>query len=579
MMGSVQRFKMIRVLVPVCCAALVSCTHFERSSEWTAHGRRGMVASDSAAASRVGLEVLRSGGNAIDAAVATSFALAVTRPQSTGLGGGGFLIYRQASDGSIHVLDFRETAPGAAGPEFFERAARNKPSSPFPPSRVGWLAVAVPGTVAGYLSAHERFGTRPLSDLLAGAVMLARNGFVADKAYVEACRNALEFYERDPSLKTRCGYVWRTHLGEGRLPRVGGIVRTPALARLIERVAAEGAGGFYGGSVALALEKEMAERGGVLTRKDLSGYEAKWREPIRIQYRDYEIVSMPPPSSGGVCLAEVLNILEPFDMAALQRTDPGLASHLTVEAFKHAFADRARWLGDTDFVRVPVEWLTCQEYADSLAARVDRKQSARIENYGLAPPPADSGTSHFCIVDAEGNCVVSSETINTEFGSLAAIEEWGLILNNEMDDFSAEPGKPNAFGLVQSDRNAVEPGKRPLSSMTPTIVVKDGQPVLLLGASGGPRIITSVLNVMIDVLDYEMPLDEAIEAVRVHHQWMPNEVYFDRRPSWKLSRALSRRGHDLSRVRKTGNVQAIQIRDGELIGASDPRKGGRPAGW
>ena len=229
---TLQRFKMVGVLLLATCAAGVGCTHLDRSPTWTARGRRGMVASDSVAASRVGLEVLRSGGNAIDVAVATSFALAVTRPQSTGLGGGGFLIYRQASDGSIYVLDFRETAPRAVGPEFFERAARDNPSSPFPPSRIGWLAVAVPGTVAGYLSAHERFGTRPLSELLQGAAMLARNGFVADKAYVKACRNVLEFYERDPSLKTRCGYVWRTHLGEGRPPRVGQIVPLAPSGRL-----------------------------------------------------------------------------------------------------------------------------------------------------------------------------------------------------------------------------------------------------------------------------------------------------------------------------------------------------------
>lgn len=538
-----------------------------------------MVASDSAAASRVGLEVLRAGGNAIDAALATSFALAVTRPQSTGPGGGGFLIYRQASDASVHVLDYREIAPYAARPNDYTRSRGGASSGEFPLSLVGWRAAAVPGNIAGYLEVHKRFGTKPLSELVHGAIMLARNGFVADKAYVEGCQSALKKYKRDPTLKSTCAYVWKTHLRSGNLPRAGQIVHTPALAKLFERLASEGHGGFYGGTVALAIEREMADNGGLISRSDLMRYAPKWREPIRIQYRGYEILSMPPPSSGGICLAQVLNVLETFDLAALQRRDPAVAAHLTVEAFKHAFADRANWLADSDFVRVPVDWLTCQEYADSLADRVDLERSLPVKSYGLAPPPTDSGTSHFCVVDAEGNCVVSSETINTEFGSLAAIDEWGLILNNQMDDFSAEPGKPNAFGLIQSSRNAIQPGKRPLSSMAPTIVLKDGQPILLLGASGGPRIITSVLNVLINVLDYNMELDQAIQALRVHHQWMPDEIRFDRSPPRALERELVRRGHKVSRERATGIVQAILIRDGELIGASDPRKGGAPAGW
>jgi gamma-glutamyltranspeptidase/glutathione hydrolase len=538
-----------------------------------------MVASDSAAASRVGEAVLRSGGNAIDAAVATSFALAVTRPQSTGLGGGGFLLYRRAEDGAIFVLDFRECAPAAADAEMFQRARRHQEAEGPAPSRFGYLAVAVPGMVAGMTEAHQRWGSKPLSELLYGAVLLARDGFAADEAYVKACRDVLIHYERYPSLKATCGYVWRSHLRSGDPPKVGDIIRTPSLASLLERIGAEGWGGFYGGSVARELEECMAEHGGLITREDLSQYQVKDREPIRIKYRRYEIVSMPPPSSGGICLAEIMNILERFDLAGIGEENSTAATHLIAEAFKHAFADRARWLGDTDFVRVPVDWLTSPEYAGSIAARISLERTSVAREYGLAPPPADAGTSHFCVVDPQGNCVVATETINTEFGSLAAVERWGLILNNEMDDFSAEPGKPNAYGLRQSRRNAVQPGKRPLSSMSPTIVLKDGRPVLLLGASGGPRIISSVANVLINVLDYEMELGDAMEAVRLHHQWLPDEVYFDRAPPGELARGLRSLGHSVSRDRKTGIVQAILLRKGKLIGASDPRKGGRPAGW
>ena len=461
----------------------------------------------------------------------------------------------------------------------FAEARRRQEGEGPPPSQIGHLAVAVPGLVAGRLEAHRRWGSKPLSELLLGAVMLARSGFIADQAYVEACQEALRTYQEYPVLKTKCDYVWQTHLGQGKLPKVGDMVKTPALAALLERVSAEGLQGFYGGKVALDIEKAMSEHGGLITRDDLYHYQVKHREPLRSRYGDYEIISMPPPSSGGICLVEALNILERFDLARVHWADPVAAMHLQVEAFKHAFADRANWLGDTDFVRVPVDWLTSKEYAGSLAARISMMSTSAAGNYGLAPPPEDGGTSHFCVVDAQGNCVVSTETINTEFGSLAAVGEWGLILNNEMDDFAAEAGQPNAYDLMQSRRNAVGPGKRPLSSMSPTIVLKDGEPVLLIGASGGPRIITGVANVMVNVLDYGLELGEAMEALRPHHQWLPDQVCFDRQPPKDLAAGLAGRGHQVSQTRKGSAVQAILLRDGNLIGASDPRKGGRPAGW
>jgi gamma-glutamyltranspeptidase/glutathione hydrolase len=304
-----------------------------------------------------------------------------------------------------------------------------------------------------------------------------------------------------------------------------------------------------------------------------------FREPVATDYRGHRVISMPPPSSGGVALIQMLNILERFELGSTWRRDPGQAWHLVAEAMKHAFADRARHLGDSDFAPVPTRMLTSRQYASSLAKRVRLDGTADSQAYGIAQLPDDAGTSHFCIVDRWGNCVVATETVNTLFGSLAAVDAWGLILNNEMDDFTTQIGKQNAYGLRQSERNAVAPRKRPLSSMTPTIVLRDDRPVLLLGASGGPRIISSVLNVLVGVVDRGLSLEEAVDGPRLHHQWLPDEVYFDRAMDAATLEALTRRGHKVSDQKRTGIVQAIH-RDGKgLTGASDPRKGGRPAGY
>jgi len=543
---------------------------------WIARGSREMVAADSEFASRAGLEILQVGGNAIDAAAAVSFALAVTRPYSTGLGGGGFMIARFA-DGRVVVQDFRETAPAASTPDMYAKAAREHPGGPSP-SEFGFLAVGVPGLVAGRCQALAQFGTMPLSRTLRRAIRLAREGLAVDEDYVKDSRDVLATYEKHPSLKTSCGYVYRTHLGSGTPRKIGDKLVQPELGKLLERLAAEGPDLFYKGSVAQAIVREMKDHGGIITEDDLATYRPKMREPLLATYRDNKLILMPSPSSGGVALAETLNILETLDLPAIVKHDPGLSVHYQVEAMKHAFADRAEWLGDQDFVEVPMERLLSKSFAAALARQIEPDGVSEIQRYGSSGMPKDSGTSHFCIADRFGNVVVSTETINTEFGSLAAVDEWGLILNNQMDDFAAEPGKPNAFGLIQSDRNAVAPGKRPLSSMAPTVVLKGDKPFLLVGASGGPRIISSVLNVILGVTDFELSLEDAIMRVRPHHQWQPDEVSFDREPPTELAAALSKRGHKLSEKRKTGVVQAI-LHDGEgWIGASDPRKGGKPAG-
>ncbi|MBN1512745.1 MAG: gamma-glutamyltransferase [Phycisphaerae bacterium] len=546
------------------------------SPEWMASGREAMVAADSPYASAAGLEVLKAGGNAMDAATAVSFALAVTRPESTGLGGGGFLLARFA-DGRVVVADFREMAPAASTADMFVRATARDPQGP-PPSQYGHLAAAVPGLLRGRAELLARHGTMPLSRILQPAIGLARDGFAVDQTYVDDTRSAARIYEKYPVLKETCGFVYRRHLREGRPWTVGERLHQPELARLLEGIAEQGPDFFYNGPPAEALEKTMAARGGVITAADLRGYEVRYREPLRSTYREYELLLMPPPSSGGIAIAETLNILETVDLPHLWRAEPIVAHHYLAEALKHAFADRARWLGDADFAAVPTAHLLSKAYARTLVARIQADAVGQAEAYGAAQIPDDAGTSHFCVIDRWGNCVVSTETINTRFGSLAAVDEWGLILNNEMDDFAAVPGEANIFGLRQSARNEVAARKRPLSSMSPTIVLRGGRPYLLIGGSGGPKIITSVLSVMIGVLDGRKPLEEAMTAPRLHHQWMPDEIQFSSAVSEEIVIGLKKFGHTVSDRSGTGIVQAIIVRDGGVTGACDPRKGGIPAG-
>lgn len=545
---------------------------------WIARSRLGMVASDHADASRIGADILAAGGNAFDAAVATSFALAVTRPDSTGLGGGGFMVAYVAKERRFVTLDFRERAPMAATAELYAKVRTDAGDGPSP-TVYGPHAVGVPGQVAGLAEIHVRFGTLWWPRLVFPAAELAREGFVLDEHHCAACRSTLADFEKWPALKERYGLLYKLHLGSGTPPQPGDHLRLPNLAEALQAIADRGAECFYEGPLGKMITYHLREAGGVLTMQDIASYRVKEREPVRVRYGDYEIVSMPPPSSGGLCLAETLNILS----AARDRSDLHHATyggHVLVEALKHAFADRARWLGDPDFGAIPTDRLLSMDYALELARRIKPEQVLQRDAYGsVAPPPDDAGTSHFCVVDRAGNVVALTETINGSFGSLIVVEPFDFVLNNQMDDFTAEPGKPNLYGLVQGAANAIAPSKRPLSSMSPTIVLKDGRPVLVLGGSGGPRIITSVLQVLLNVIERDMPLEQAIEAPRLHHQWLPDEVRFDRDPPAELVDGLKKAGQTIGDRPAVGIVQAIQILDdGTLIGASDPRKGGRPAG-
>ncbi len=573
------RLSVFIVFVALSCTRLSAETPAQSpttSPSWIATGKTSMVATDHPEASRVGLEVLQQGGNAVDAACAVSFALGVTRPQSTGMGGGGFLIARLA-DGTVHVFDFRERAPIRSSADMFEKFAREHPDKA-PPSRCGYLACGVPGLVAGLFDVHEALGTRPMPMLIEPAVELAEQGFPVDAHYVNATRIITRFYDQYPELKETCGYVYRTHLRSGNPREVGEKLIQPQLAVFLSMIQRHGKAGFYEGPAAKQIAKRMHERGGIINSQDLEIYSVTRRKPLKSSYRGYEIITMPPPSSGGICLIETLNMLEFVDMPALHQRDPSQAVHHRVEAMKRAFADRAHWLADADFVDVPTGRLISKAYAQTLAKEITDRATPVAKPDKLPQLPNDAGTSHYCIVDRWGNWVVATETINTSFGSLAAIDELGLILNDEMDDFSAQRGKANAFGLLQSDRNSVEPGKRPLSSMTPTLILKNGQPVLALGGSGGPKIISSVLNVALNVMDYNMTLEEAIQSTRVHHQWMPDRIVTDRNLDASIARMLRDRGHSFADSHGTGIVQAIQWTQDGLVGASDPRKQGQPRG-
>jgi gamma-glutamyltranspeptidase/glutathione hydrolase len=568
----------LRKLIPLALVAgLIAWAALADDPPWLARSRTGMVASDSPEASRIGAEVLAQGGNAFDAAIATSFALAVSRPQSTGLGGGGFMVAYLAKERRIVVLDFREIAPAGATPERFAQLATEAGDGPSP-TIYGGNAVGVPGQLAGLAEIHKRFATRPLRDLIQPSIRLAETGFVADEHYQGAVKEALADFDKWPQLQERHKPIYETLLSNGAPPEIGAKVTRSELVQALRLLAEQGVDAFYKGPLGEAAARAVQVAGGVLTMDDLAGYRVRERQALRGTCRGYEIVTMPPPSSGGVCILETLNVLHAMASGfegGLRAIHVDLYAPMLVCALKHAFADRARWLGDPEATPIPIQRLISQDYARQLAQRLCPEQSAE---YGSTPVPADRGTSHFCVADQDGNVVALTETINGVFGSLVVAEPYGIILNNQMDDFAADPGKPNLYGLIQGEANAIAPGKRPLSSMAPTIVLKDGRPVLALGASGGPRIITSVLQVMLNVIEFDMPLDEALSAVRIHHQWLPDEVYFDREPPEALLNAL-KTANKISTERKTGVVQAIQfLPDGTLLGACDPRKGGRPAG-
>ena len=526
------------------------------------HALHGMVASESRLASEVGLDVLRKGGNAVDAAVATAFALAVTLPNAGNIGGGGFMMLHDAKSGKDTAIDFRERAPAAASRDMYLDAQGNVVPDK---SLFTQAAIGVPGTVAGMLYALEHYGTRQRAELVAPAVTLARQGFAVD----EQLAVTLE-------AETRHLGAWpasRKIFFNGERPlQTGETLRNPDLARSLALIGRDGAKAFYDGPIGAAIVAEARAHGGLITAADLKGYKVVEREPVRGNYRGYQIVSMPPPSSGGVHVVQILNILSHFPLK-----DWGFNSartiHAEAEAMKLAYADRSEYLGDPDFVKVPVKGLTSMAYADELASRIDPAKatpSAAIRP-GRPQPHESDQTTQFTVADGAGNVVSVTYTLNTSFGSGIVASGTGILLNNEMDDFSAKPGVANAYGLVGGEANAVQAHKRPLSSMSPTLVLKDGKPWLATGSPGGARIITTTLQVIVDMIDFGMNPAEASSAVRIHHQWLPDELRIEKGLSPDTVALLSGMGYKVVQLPAMGRTQTIEMTPGGFYGYSDPR--------
>src|SRR5579864_3138807 len=552
--------------------------------------QHAMVVSVHALASEVGVDIMQAGGNAVDAAVATGFALAVVHPPAGNIGGGGFMLIRLA-DGKTHFLDYRETAPAAATRNMYLDAQGNVIEGA---SEYGYKSIGVPGSVAGMVYAEQKYGKLTLQQVIAPAIRLARAG------YALSWEEAADLHDRHLAEFPESRRVFQRN---GDYYKPGDVFRQPDLAHTLERIA-EKPDDFYHGSLARELAAAMQKGGGLITADDLARYEVKEREPVRGSYRGYEVISAPPPSSGGAVLIESLNILEGYDLAKMQSRS-AQSIHFTVEGFRRAFFDRAEFMGDPDFAKIPVAQLIDKRYAAAWEETIDPVHAtpskelkrpaifSELEQFAAGHSPAapheSNHTTHYSVMDADGNAVAVTTTINDWFGSRVTADGLGFLLNDEMDDFSSKPGVPNADGLIQSDFNAIGPGKRPLSSMTPTIVVRDGKTAMVLGSPGSSKIITTVANVLMGVVDYGMDIQEAVDAPRFHNQWLPDVVNVEKWFSPDTVSLLERMGYSVQIGLHYGaNIEpywsdaeciAVDAKTGERLGASDVRDGGKAVGY
>jgi gamma-glutamyltranspeptidase/glutathione hydrolase len=556
------------------------------------HAQHAMVVSVHELASQAGVEILQAGGNAVDAAVATGFALAVVHSPAGNIGGGGFMLIHMA-DGKTHFLDYREKAPAAATRDMYLDAQGNVIEGA---SEYGYKAIGVPGSVAGMVTAEKKFGKLTLKQVMASAIKLARDGFAL--SWDEARDLHDSHLAKFPESR-------RVFQRNGDYYKSGEIFRQPDLARTLERIA-ETPDDFYHGALARELAAAMQKGGGLITVEDLAHYEVKEREPVHGSYRGYDVISAPPPSSGGTVLIEALNILEGYDLAKMQSRS-AQSIHFTVEGFRRAFFDRAEFMGDPDFSKIPVAQLLDKRYAAAWRESIDPEHASaskelkrpaifsELEQYAQTHPPEvprreSNHTTHYSVVDAEGNAVSVTTTINDWFGSRVTADGLGFLLNDEMDDFSSKPGVPNADGLIQGAANEIGPGKRPLSSMTPTIVVHDGKTVMVLGSPGSSKIITTVANVLMGVVDYGMNLQEAVDAPRFHNQWLPDVVNVEKWFSPDTVGTLGKMGYkvqiglhdgqDVSPYWSDAECIAIDEKTGERLGATDGRNSrGKAVGY
>jgi gamma-glutamyltranspeptidase / glutathione hydrolase len=537
------------------------------------YAKHGVVASTNPIASRIGVDVLRHGGNAVDAAVAVALALAVVWPSAGNLGGGGFMLIRQAN-GNVEAIDYRERAPLAATHDMYLDAQGNVIKGA---STVGYRAVGVPGTVAGLALAHKRYGKMKWAELVRPAHHLAGEGFLLNHALAESLNDKTNVKKLEQFSVSK-----RIFLRDGKRWEAGERLIQKDLAETLARIE-ENPSDFYVGDTAKMIVADMQKHGGLITLADFKLYAPTLRTPLRSTYRGHEIITMPPPSSGGVALIEMLNMLEPLDLESMGWNSSKYV-HTVVEVMRRAFADRSKFLGDADFVKVPVKALTSRPYAEQRAKSIDPARATSSKEIGAGDPaPYESSeTTHFTIIDDQGNVVSNTYTLNDSFGSGVTADGTGVLLNDEMDDFTSKPGEPNLFHLIQGEANAIQAQKRPLSSMTPTIVLKDGKVEFAIGSPGGPTIINTVLQVVLNMIDFDMNISEAIAAPRFHHQWLPDEIYWEPLEFNEDTRdALVRMGYTFhEKASELGDAQGIQIApDGERMGASDPRLAGAPAGY
>lgn len=526
-------------------------------------GRDGIVVAEEKLAAKIGADMLRAGGNAVDAAVATGFALAVTHPRAGNIGGGGFMLVHMAESDETVAIDYRETAPAAASRDMYLDTTGNVDEIAITRS---YLAAGVPGTVAGLLHAHDRYGKLSRKTVMAPAIRLAENGWPLTYYQTAMIESHRELLTRDDEARR----IFFTDDGDSYLP--GDHFKRPDLARTLKAISRKGRDGFYQGRIAEKIADAMSANGGLVTREDLANYEVIEREPVEGQFRGYEIHSMPPPSSGGVHLIQMLNMLEtraPF----ANHGDSAPRLHFLAEIMRRAFADRAEHLGDPDFVDVPVAGLISDEYAENLVTQIDVDTASQSSDVREGDPYAFEGpdTTHFSVIDSDGNMVAKTYTLNLSYGTGIVIPGTGILLNNEMDDFSAAPGIANSYGLIGGEKNAIEARKRPLSSMTPTLVFKDGEPFLATGAPGGSRIITSVFNVIVNIIDRDMNIAEATDAPRIHHQWLPDVMLYEPGIGVETREALSAMGHEMQPFDWYARPATAMTRQGWTYGYADSR--------
>ena len=551
------------------CKSSYPVTGYESSIQKKAIADNGMVVSGHPLASRVGIEILKQGGNAVDASIATQLALAVVYPRAGNIGGGGFMVYRSAA-GEINTLDYREKAPAAAFKDMYLDANGN----PTRQSLEGHLASGVPGTIDGHFTAHKKYGKIAFNKLIEPAIKLADKGFAITRDEANRLNSTRSIFEK---------YNGQNALVKKDPWKEGDILIQPELAWTLKQIKAHGRDGFYGGVVADKIVAEMKSSNGIISYDDLKNYSSKWRSPIMADYKGFKVISMPPPSSGGIALAQLLKMVEPYPIKEWGHRDIRTI-HLMTEAERRAYADRSQYLGDEDYIDVPKDSLLKPNYLkyrmlDFNLEKASESKSIYAGNFKVALEHFE--TTHLSVVDKDGNAVAVTTTLNGNYGSKVIIDGAGFLMNNEMDDFSAKPGVPNMFGLIGAEANSIQPGKRMLSSMTPTILEKDGKLFMVLGSPGGSTIITAVFQVILNVIEWGMSMSEAVAASRFHHQWLPDEIMMETKSfDDQVQEKLKMMGHKMRDIRSIGLVDAILVtKDGKLEGGADPRSDDHAEGW